>query len=227
MRKLKRGAALLLALLLCCAFAVTASAHDVPDLSRTGSISVAMAYDGQPVGGGTLTLYRVGEVSQEDGNYRFSLTGAFAASGLSLADRSDADLAQALADYAAANGIAGTAAVEIGADGTGTADGLALGLYLVTQSESADGFEPAAPFLVGVPLYEDGAYVYHVDATPKLGTLTKSPAAPTPGTAGTGTTLPQTGQLNWPIPVLTVLGLALLVVGWSLRFGRQRNAYGA
>jgi hypothetical protein len=35
--------------------------------------------------------------------------------------------------------------------------------------------------------------------------------------------LPQTGQLNWPIPVLVILGLAMFSVGWNLRFGKRRR----
>lgn len=35
--------------------------------------------------------------------------------------------------------------------------------------------------------------------------------------------LPQTGQMNWPIPVMTVAGLALFIFGWYLCFGRKRE----
>lgn len=52
------------------------------------------------------------------------------------------------------------------------------------------------------------------------------PPAATPAPAAQ-TTLPQTGQLNWPVPVLTVAGLLLILVGWYLRSGRQEKAYGA
>ena len=33
--------------------------------------------------------------------------------------------------------------------------------------------------------------------------------------------LPQTGQLNWPVPVLATLGLLLLVAGIFLRSGKK------
>lgn len=36
-------------------------------------------------------------------------------------------------------------------------------------------------------------------------------------------TLPQTGTLNWPIPVLTVLGLLLVCLGWYLFGGKKKN----
>jgi hypothetical protein len=35
--------------------------------------------------------------------------------------------------------------------------------------------------------------------------------------------LPQTGQLNWPIPVLVVFGLTVFSIGWNLRFGKIRR----
>lgn len=35
--------------------------------------------------------------------------------------------------------------------------------------------------------------------------------------------LPQTGQLNWPVPVLICAGLALFVVGWVLFFRRKKE----
>lgn len=35
--------------------------------------------------------------------------------------------------------------------------------------------------------------------------------------------LPQTGQLNWPIPVLTVSGLVLFSIGWRLYFVRKKD----
>ena len=251
MKQLKRLSALL-ALLLCCAIAMPVYAHEVPDMSRTGSISVSMVYDGQHVGGGSLTLYRAGDISEDNGNYSFKLTDAFAASGASLTDVSDDELAKSLANYAQSNGLAGTT-VEIGSNGQATAGNLSLGLYLVTQQEAADGYEPIAPFMVSVAMNENGIYIYDVNAEPKMSSLTpvkEDPAPSDPGSSGTpdtpaaptapsapaaqptpvaaaGSVLPQTGQLNWPVPVLTVLGMALFLAGWKLNFGRQRKKHEA
>ena len=99
------------------------------------------------------------------------------------------------------------------------------------QDQPAEGYEPIAPFLVSVPMWDEtaGAYLYTVDAAPKLGGLTKTPPAATaapakpdagdPDTVTTtaAATLPQTGQLNWPVPVLTLAGLLLMLAGWYLR----------
>lgn len=237
----KRMAALVLALTLCFGFTATAYAHDVPDMDRTGSISARMLYDGKTVGGGSMVLYRVGDISEDNGNYSFTLTDGFAASGASLANISDPALAKSLADYAKANNLSGTPVV-IGDDGTVRVQSLRLGLYLVVQDKAADGFEAVSPFLVSVPMFENGSYVYDVNAEPKLSALTKTPVTD-PGMSGGGSsgggsssgsgssgvtgTLPQTGQLNWPIPVLSAAGLCLFFLGWMLRYSRQRKAYEA
>ena len=35
-------------------------------------------------------------------------------------------------------------------------------------------------------------------------------------------TIVQTGQLWWPVPILTVLGLALFSIGWIRRHSEER-----
>lgn len=37
--------------------------------------------------------------------------------------------------------------------------------------------------------------------------------------------LPQTGQLNWPVPMMAIAGLLIFAFGWSLRFGQKRDSY--
>ena len=37
-----------------------------------------------------------------------------------------------------------------------------------------------------------------------------------PGTGGKGVMIPQTGQLNWPIPVLAFSGVVLIIVGVAM-----------
>lgn len=231
----KRLAAAILTLLLCCSSAAVVYAdHPVPDLSRTGSVSAVMTYDGHAVGGGSLIFWKAGDVLEENGNYRFALTEEFAASGLSLADPKDDVVASDLADYAKEAGLSGTS-VSIGEDGVVQLENLQPGLYLIAQQDSADGFEPIAPFLVSMPMYENGDYVYEVDAQPKLGTLTKF-VTPSREPSGKPVSpvekkppikLPQTGQLNWPVPVMTVSGMMLFFGGWMLRYGRKKSGYEA
>ena len=240
----KLNISLVLALILCCAISMTAFAHPVPDMDKKDcSISVTMHSGSTNVGGGALTLYRVGEVQEDDGNYSFEPTGDFASCGESFENIQSAGLAKALADYAATEKISGTTK-NIDDKGNAKFDGLVPGLYLLVQNQSAEGYYKAEPFLVSVPYLENGVYKYNVDATPKVEVKKEPEATPTPTPTPTPSptptpppgnppvktptvpskpTLPQTGQLNWPIPILTVSGLVLFVLGWVLRFGRKKS----
>ena len=64
----KRIVSLMLILALFAALALQVSAVEVPDFDRKGSIAVAMNHDGWPVPGGSLTLYRVADVVENDGH---------------------------------------------------------------------------------------------------------------------------------------------------------------
>lgn len=229
MQMKKRMTTFVLSLLLLLGLSVPAAAHDVPDLTRQGQISVTMAYQGKTVSGGTLTLYRVGQVHEDDGNYDFQPTGDFASCGASFADVTSSALAASLAQYAKNHDLSGVTK-QVGADGKVAFSNLEVGLYLLVQNKAADGYRKAKPFLVSLPYLEDGVYRYEVDASPKVEltretTPTNPPKTPPkPSTPKTpGGKLPQTGQLNWPVPVLSILGLCLFAGGWFLRFGKKER----
>ena len=163
---------LMLAALMIFNINLVVSAHDVPDMDTQGSISVSVQYDGKAVPGGTLTLYRAGDITQDDGNYDFTLNKDFAGSRVSLEDIQSDQTAKALASYAEAQDISGETRT-ISEDGKVVFQDLELGLYLLVQHEAADGFVEMAPFLIGIPMVEDGTYIYDVDASPKLSTEEK------------------------------------------------------
>lgn len=201
----------LLAAALVLAAAIPAGALEIPDLTRTGSIHVTMKTETAAAAGGNLALYRVGKIVQTDTGFGFVPGWQFSDCGISL-DTPDGKTAAALAGYAESHGISGEIKT-VNAEASVSFLDLEPGLYLLTQPQAAPGFEPCKPFLVSVPLAEDGTYRYEVDASPKV-SLTQSPTEPP---APTDPTLPQTGQLNWPIPVLAALGLLCLAAGVLLR----------
>ncbi len=281
---MRRGiAGLMIAMLLLgTPMVIYAEGEEAPDLTQTGSIEVTMKQEEEVVPGGTLTLYRVGEIQQQDTRLFFSPVGDFAKSGETLENIAEPELAEVLAGYAQeANGDT----LQVDDGGKVFFDELELGLYLVVQYEAAEGYEKVSPFLVTVPVNINGSYIYQVDATPKVGTLkqsgqvepgvtptptpdpdatptptpdpnatptptpdpnatptpapttppnvTPTPAptnpptvVPTPVPTPTPTpapVLPQTGQLNWPIPLLAVAGLGIFIAGWILRFGKKKE----
>lgn len=248
----KRVLRLLALLMLLCAATVPVRAAAVLELSRTDcSISVTMRDGTTVVSGGSMTCYRVGDIhSADNGDLRFVLTGAFSGAGVSLAKPDDPNAAWRLAIYAAQRSIAGTTKT-IGNDGAVAFTGLTPGLYLLVQREAAPGYYAAAPFLVTLPMRENGGYVYAVDASPKVDverpgiSLPTEPDTPTPPDQPDAPDkptnpdtpsnpdkpsnpsnpdvpkLPQTGQLNWPVPVLAAVGLCLLLLGRVLRGGKR------
>lgn len=78
------------------------------------------------------------------------------------------------------------------------------GLYLLVQRRAGEGQQPFSPFLVSIPTVIGDTTVYDVVARPK--------SAPPE--------LPQTGQLRWPIPVLTLGGVSLILLGVK---GRKKD----
>ncbi len=239
-----------------------ACAAEVFDLSREGSITLTMTCGSETVAGGEMTVYRVGDIVETGGSYRFVLTDEFAAGGVELSDLSSSETASALADYALAQGLAGTVKT-IGNDGTVAFESLKPGLYLVVQNRAASGYYAALPFLVTVPMYEEttASWEYAVTAVPKperskkSGSGGGSSGGSSSGSSSSGSSsssgfssassdpdsglgggteepppilegrLPQTGQLNWPVPVLVILGLLFFSVGWKLCFGEKKECH--
>lgn len=212
---------LLVAALLLCGMSLTVFAHEVPDLTRTGTIEVTMHSGESTVPGGSLTIYRVGDIHEDNGNYSYRLTDQFAGSGVELTDVQSYYLALELAEYAEEQSLEGVTQ-EIDEDGF-MIFAVDPGLYLLVQNEAAEGYLKVSPFLVGMPNMENGKYVYEVDASPKVNPkpAPEEPTEPTE-TKPPQEELPQTGQLNWPVPVLAVSGLALFIAGWALK-GRKEG----
>lgn len=232
MNHFNRIASLLLAILFLLTLSGLAYAHEVPDENRKGKITVNMVYDGQPVSGGTLAAYWVGQIQEDNGNYGFAKTPDMEAFTGNYADLSAPTLAEEVAAFVQKNSVQACATAE-NTEGKAVFSELKLGLYLIVQTEASQGYEPLKPFLVTVPMNENGSYVYEVDAQGKFQLAPKEPdpsesnptepSKPTEPPKPTDPTLPQTGQLNWPVPVLAVLGLGLVAIGWLLCSGKKKS----
>lgn len=57
--------------------------------------------------------------------------------------------------------------------------------------------------------------------SPKPGDPTPRPGEPTPNPSKPG--LPQTGMLWWPVPILAILGITLVMVGWFMMRKKKNN----
>lgn len=213
-----------LLILLVSVLPTTAYALEVPDFDRQGSIAITMTCQGEAVPGGSLTLYRVADVHAENGaDYSFRYTQEYTACGVAL-NLNSAETAEKLVAFTAEKKITGTK-LQIDKKGEVTFQKLNIGLYLLVQEDAADGYEKVSPFLVSVPGREAGRYIYDVDASPKL-ELEKAPTQPTtPPTTKPEKPpkLPQTGLVQWPVPILAVSGIACLIVGWYFQTSGKKK----
>lgn len=184
MKHLCKTLAMLLLTVLVGLSGLTAYAHDVPDESKKGSVTVDFEYDNKAVTGGRLALYRIAEARQTDGNYGFENLSEFSGFHKDMSDLTSAELARCLADFVDSHSIQPVDARD-NRSGSVTFPELPHGLYLVVQVEAAPGYEAVQPFLVTVPMLEDGHYVYDVNAYGKTA-LQKTKTDPS-DTAPSGT----------------------------------------
>lgn len=197
-----------------------------PDLTREGSITLTLtdkATD-KPIAGGKFALYSVGK---PDGS-GFAYTPLFDGCGIPLDKIDDPTVAERLAAYASEKKLTGTEKTA-GQDGRAEWDALECGLYLVVQTAPTEGYYAASPFLASVPMRnaEGTGWIYDVDASPKVETLPEStPVPPTPPPSKPPKPpLIQTGQLNWPVPLLAAAGTLLFAVGWALTFIKRKKKH--
>lgn len=226
----KKMIALLLAFASALWLTVPVCAAELPDENRYGSMTILTEFEGEPLEGGALTIVRVGRVHIDDGNAGFVLVDALAG-GPALDKLGDPALAFRLLELALEKNLP-TVRSEMKEGRTVFSD-LEIGLYLVYQEDedAAAGFDAIHPFLLSLPQWINETYLYDLTASPKV-PLETEPTEPTESTEpppepSEPPDLPQTGQLNWPVPVLTVLGLSFFATGWILCFRDRRNRHEA
>lgn len=240
-----------------------AAAAPAPDLSAPCGLTIVMTTSsGEPLPGGSVTLYHVAQWDLSGEQSAWTYTEAYAGCPISTEGLEEQDNADALARFTRRQDIAGeSAGLE---EGEAHFAQLAPGLYLVVQTRAASGYLPFSPFLLALPLYSPSEQYYscQVTAYPKTEPEPEDdrparptptpliPVDPTPGTplppfdwpetpsgpdeppvpspespAWTHTdsptperpTLPNTGQLWWPVPILAAGGLVMLALAWLLR----------
>ncbi|MCD8048105.1 MAG: Cna B-type domain-containing protein [Clostridia bacterium] len=108
------------------------------------------------------------QIAAADAEGSFVFTDNFTDAGFNLPQRTDtetAEEAEALYEYIAANKISYTT-IKTGSNGKSVFASLEDGIYLVFgNSGESVTFDP---YLVFMPMYEDGVFVYDVESTPKL-----------------------------------------------------------
>lgn len=221
----KRIFSLLFAVVLLLSLCLPVQALDVPQERNDCRVEILVRYGGKNITGGTLTIVKVGDVHEDDGNYSFRRVLDNAA----LEDVQTPEAAKSLDAFYKDNADFAffTQTVNV-TDGKAVFSPLPTGLYLVRQEKAANGYSKLESFLVSVPFLEDGKYQYDVTASAKTELeqeAVKKPSKPSNPSKPNDPSLPQTGQLNWPVPLLAIAGVVLFAAGWLIRFSKRKEHY--
>lgn len=175
-----------------------------------------------------FSLYRVAEVSQDGW---FTLLPAYEKSGAAVNQLTTAKKSRAAAETLTAwvqtQKLSPDAQKTTDKQGTAAVSRLKTGLYLVVGEKAQIGEKiyTCAPSLVAVPEWkeESNRWDYAVTIEPKnavertdVPNATKPDKKPTPSKK-LDKNLPNTGVLQWPIPVLAGIGVTCMLLGWMLR----------
>lgn len=160
----------------------------VPDLdpAQKGTLSVNLAYqeeaeDGSivdmPVDGASLLLYKVADLTVENGSANYALTADFASTGVKFEGMTASQSNEAAAAMASISGVNPGASGVTDEKGNVTFTDLPFGMYMVCENKSAGtgtALETStmSPFLVMVPGINRGedsnSWIYQVSTYPKI-----------------------------------------------------------
>ena len=220
----KRILALLTVLFLLGTLPLTAFAQSTVDLEKIGSIQVKVVYNGTtPLKNLKLTCIRVGTLELVDGEYKYLR----AYDKKELTNMQSSALPEQLLTFVKDNSsnYKFTQLEErVDEKGYATFSNCTPGLYLIIQEDdytlNGKKYDKIKPFLVTIP-YEGK---YDVKPTSKTALDVYKPTETTQ-TTKPGSSLPQTGQLNWPVPALAASGMLLFALGWMLRSDGRKDGY--
>lgn len=216
---MKRIFSLLLAVLLVVALPLRVHAQETIDPDKNGSITVKMKDGNTALTGLKLTCIRVGTLEAANGKYEYLRAYDKKVLTETLYTQSLAGELMTFVKDNSSNYTFQQLEERVDKEGYATFSNCKSGLYLICQEEdftlNGKKYGTIHPFLVTVPY--NGSYDVKPTAKPGLDVLKKD--------SRPSEKLPQTGQLNWPVPILAASGLALVTLGLVLCSGRKREAY--
>lgn len=223
--------ALLASLLFVAPFFQAADAAEMLDADQKGSLTISpQSADGKAVSG-TFEIFKVATAAADGNGWHFQWAkgyeGTDHALGTQTGDLSDSyrnQLVSLLKDKVDARK---PTQKSQSASKTTTFSDLSVGLYYVRMTGVQSGYDTISPFLVSIPTAgSDGSLIYNVTANSKAGRAQKESGGTSGSTSTTSTktpsgssgsspteTLPQTGQLWWPVFVLIAAGAVLVLAG--------------
>lgn len=163
----------------------------------------------------SIDIYQIG-VKNEQGDFEYS--AGFEGSNLDIDTLTEENI-NTIKEYAIQNAEPVETKVT-DSNGEFTISNLQEGAYLFVQVSNTDEYTMQT-MLVQIPEIDtDGNSNYTVTTKPKIESISQeeleagNSVADTSTLSSTQSTLPYTGVLNWPVPVLVVVAIVLFCIGW-------------
>lgn len=229
MQRLQKGMCVVITVMVCVLLLlpVRVEAADAIDLTKNVELKIVCKEAEAPLAGIAFSLYQIASL-EETGE--LVVNPAFSQFSVDIRGENDEAwnaLTDTLTDYVtdcqmetAANGVTDLDGMLCLPTQEGT---LSQGLYLVVAERYTkdDCYYDMAPFLIQLPTLntQEHQWDYQVTVVPKytMGVVPETPDADSDGVDGSvdsgPETLPQTGQLWWPVPILLCAGLVLVLLG--------------
>ena len=225
--------------------AAQSSNSRVVDQNAKCSITLTNLGGDAAASGGAFIAYRVATVDYDDGNAVFrSLYGD---KGIVDVTKNVTKLAEQYYTFVSENAVEEPTDEVAAQEGKLTFSNLKPGLYLIVQKTAISGYNNLTPFLISVPTWDEATSSYVYTRTAKVKNDISKETEPTTeevppdeevddeedtdtdsenddnynsdddDSSSSRDTLPQTGQLWWPLPLLLCAGLILMLVGRKIR----------
>lgn len=211
----------------------------MPDNTQdTGTLTINFASEkgGKtvPLGGASISVYQVAQLHTHGGSADFDVLPQYVQTAGEKIDIKDAGDSTALAEKLDKAKSKGAMSAKTDSGGTAKFSSLPAGMYLVVEegkSGASAKYETFAPYLISVPLAENGKWNYNVVSAPKTtpSELVETPAPSNPGGGGdnntalthsetTSTNRIKTGDTNNPAALLltTLSGAFAAVVAFFM-----------
>lgn len=223
MRIRKPGLMLYLVAVVALSLALSMTVHAAPQMDMEQKVSLTIRYDVDrtPVSGIEFRLYRVADISTDG---KFTATDDFAGYALSFDALTSDDwtvLAGTLEEDVAKDRLEPAMRGKTDAQGTIFFSDCLQGLYLLVGDKHTleDCTYTPQSLLVSLPsMYSDGGWEYEVISEPKFSSNSEDDQSSSLSSDSSGDDrLPQTGQLQWPIPVMFLLGTGVFLTGYFYR----------
>lgn len=141
--------------------------NNTVNFNNLGSVEITLksSDEGNVIKGAEISLYKVADLSEENNHFVYNYTENFNKCNVSLTNLEDKDLTNNILKCFNGN-INGIKKItnELG---TTKFNNLSLGLYLVKETNTVEGFSNFDPYLIMIPKNINNKYVYDITSKPK------------------------------------------------------------